>query len=69
MKGSILIFLTCSIVSFILYGVCFFFVGDGAFSDDKFQRFSFWKWTLIYWISNISAMFIGIAVYILWGSG
>ena len=69
MKGSVLIFLICSIVSLILYGIYFFFTGDCAFSEDKAQRFSFWKGTVAYWILNISLVFAGIAIYVLWGNG
>ena len=69
MKGSILIFLIGMIICLIFYGVFFFFAGDMAFSEDKDQRFIFWKSTLAYWILTISVMFAGIAIYILWGNG
>ena len=69
MRGSVLIFLIGMIVYLVLYSFCFFIGGRSAFSEEKEERFFFWKWTLAYWIYNISILFAGIVMYIILGDG
>ena len=51
MNNMLEIITTSGALSLLAYGILFSCFGDDAFSEDKSDRFSFWKMTVWYWVA------------------
>lgn len=57
------IILTLGMFALLAYGILFNLYGKEAFSDDKNERFDFWKMTLWYWVSIVIGAWLLMLFY------